>query len=88
MTPPRGAMEILTERTRLEFVIETLAERAYGHSELPPAEAELLRQRVRERAIDLLDEWARWRRTTKTTAWACSTIPPRPAPRSSCSTIS
>lgn len=59
MTAPRGAMEILNERTRLEFVITTLAERAYGHSDLPPAEAERLRQRVRERAIDLMDEWAR-----------------------------
>lgn len=59
MTPPRGAMEILNERTRLEFVIQALAERAYGHSDLPPAEAERLRQRVRERAIDLMDEWAK-----------------------------
>jgi hypothetical protein len=59
MTPPRGAMEVLNERTRLEFVISALAERAYGHSDLPPAEAERLRQRVRERAIDLMDEWAR-----------------------------
>ena len=59
MTPARGAMEILNERTRLEFVITALAERAYGHSDLPPAEAERYRQRVRERAIDLMDEWAR-----------------------------
>ena len=59
MTPPRGAMEILNERSRLEFVITTLAERAYGHSDLPPAEPERLRQRVRERALDLMDEWAR-----------------------------
>jgi hypothetical protein len=59
MTPARGAMEILNERTRLEFVITALAERAYGHSDLPPAECERLRQRVRERAIDLMDEWAR-----------------------------
>jgi hypothetical protein len=42
MTPPRGAMEILNERTRLEFVIQTLAERAYGHTDLPPEEAERL----------------------------------------------
>ncbi len=59
MTAPRGAMEILNERTRLEFVIQTLAERAYGHSDLPPAEAERLRQRVCERAIDLLEVWAK-----------------------------
>ena len=59
MTTPRGAMEILNERTRLEFVIQTLAERAYSHSDLPPTEAERLRQRVRERAIDLLEVWAK-----------------------------
>ncbi len=56
---PRGAMEILNERTRLEFVIQALAERAYGHSDLPRDEAERLRQRVRERAMDLMDEWAK-----------------------------
>ena len=59
MTPPRGAMEILNERSRLEFVIQTLAERAYGHSDLPTTEADRLRQRVRDRAIDLLEVWAR-----------------------------
>ena len=59
MTTPRGAMEILNERTRLEFVIQTLAERAYSHSDLPPTEAERLRQRVRERTIDLLEVWAK-----------------------------
>jgi len=59
MTPPRGAMEILNERTRLEFVVQTLAERAYGHIDLSPEEKERLRQRVRVRAVDLLDEWAK-----------------------------
>ena len=59
MTPPRGAMEILNERSRLEFVIQTLAERAYSHSDLPTTEADRLRQRVRARAIDLLEVWAR-----------------------------
>jgi hypothetical protein len=59
MTTPRGAMEILNERSRLDFVIQTLAERAYSHSDLPQTEAERLRQRVRERAIDLLEVWAK-----------------------------
>jgi hypothetical protein len=36
-----------------------LAERAYSHSDLPPTEAERLRQRVRERTIDLLEVWAK-----------------------------
>jgi hypothetical protein len=59
LTAPRNAMEILNERQRLEFVVKTLADRAYGHSDLPPDEAERLRQRVRERCIDLLDEWTK-----------------------------
>ena len=60
MTAPLGAMKILDERTRLEFVINTLAERVYGHSkELPPEELEKMRQRVRERVIALMDDWAK-----------------------------
>ena len=59
MTPPRGAMQILDERTRLEFVVEALSQRAYEHSGLPAEERERLRQRVRERALDLMDEWAK-----------------------------
>jgi Helicase conserved C-terminal domain len=59
MTPARGAAQILFERTRLDFVVDTLAERALGHSTLPPAEADLLRRRVRERTLDLLDEWSK-----------------------------
>src|SRR5690349_18766423 len=59
MTPPLGAVEILNERARLEFAVRALIDRAYGHSDLPPDEAERIRQRVRERALDLLDEWAK-----------------------------
>lgn len=59
MTAPRNAIEILNERMRLDFVVQTLAQRAYEHTDLPPSEAEQLRQRVRERAIDLMDEWAK-----------------------------
>jgi hypothetical protein len=59
MTPPLGAGAILTERTNLDFVVEALAERASTHAALPPEEAETLRQRVRERSLDLLDEWSR-----------------------------
>ena len=39
--------------------MDTLAERAYAHADLPPEDAEALRQRVRERALDLLNEWGR-----------------------------
>ena len=59
MTPPLGAAAILAERSHLDFVVETLAERARTHAALTPEEAEALRQRVRERALDLLDEWSR-----------------------------
>lgn len=58
MTPALGAGAILTERVNLDFAVEALAERAGAHAALLPAEAEALRQRVRERALDLLDEWS------------------------------
>ena len=54
MTPALGAAAILAERSHLDFVVETLAERARTHAALTPEEAEALRQRVRERALDLL----------------------------------
>jgi hypothetical protein len=57
MTPPKGATEILRERGKLEFVIDALAARAAALAETPQ-EAQTLRQRVRERAVDLLDEWS------------------------------
>ncbi len=60
MTPPLGAMAVLSERTRLEFVVKALADRAYEHSrDLPPEELDRLRARVRERTLDLLDDWAK-----------------------------
>ena len=57
MTPPWGATEILRERGKLDFVIEALAARAAAYAETPQ-EAQALRQRVRDRAVDLLDEWS------------------------------
>ena len=56
MTPPRGAAQILAERGRLDFVVDTLAERALGCSLADP---DLVRRRVRERTLDLLDEWSK-----------------------------
>jgi hypothetical protein len=58
MTPPKGATEILRERGKLDFVIDALAARAAAYAETPQEE-QALRQRVRERAVDLLDEWSR-----------------------------
>jgi len=60
MTPPLGAMKILDELATLESVVKTLGERVYGHSkELPTEELEKMRQRVRERTMGLLDDWAK-----------------------------
>ena len=61
MTPPRGASEILRERTKLDFVVDALADRARECCGLDPAsaEAQQIRQRVRDRANDLLDDWSK-----------------------------
>ena len=61
MTPPRGASEILRERTKLDFVIDALADRARECCGLDPtsAEAQQIRQRVRDRTNDLLDDWSK-----------------------------
>jgi hypothetical protein len=58
MTPARGATEILRERGKLDFVIDALAARAAAYAETAQ-EAQTLRNQVRERADDLLDEWSR-----------------------------
>lgn len=59
MTAPKGAGAILSERSKLDFAVECLGDRARSHSGLPAPEAEQLRQRVRERSLDLLDEWSK-----------------------------
>ena len=40
-------------------LLTTLAERAKTHASLSTEEAELLRQKIRERTLDLLDEWSK-----------------------------
>jgi hypothetical protein len=60
MTAPQGAAEIARERSRLEYAVNVLAERAFEHNlGLPELERQRLRQRVRERSNDLLDEWSK-----------------------------
>jgi superfamily II DNA or RNA helicase len=61
MTAPRGASEILRERTKLDFVVDSLADRARECCGLDPAsaEAQQIRQRVRDRTVDLLDDWSK-----------------------------
>jgi len=59
MTPAHGAHAILQERSQLDFAVQALTLRAESHADLPPEETRRLRERVRERSLDLLDEWAR-----------------------------
>jgi len=59
LTPPLGAQGILTKRAALDFVLTALAERAANHAAMAAGEAAALRQRVRDRSSDLLDEWTR-----------------------------
>ncbi len=58
MTPPKGAMEIVQQRHALSAVSDRFAQRAYNHNpNLPAAERQRARDRVRERVEDLLDDW-------------------------------
>ena len=59
LTPPLGAQEILKEGTKLNFVIECLAQRAYACCTGDTPEREQVRERVRRLVKDLLDEWSR-----------------------------
>jgi hypothetical protein len=59
MTAPKGASEILKERQKLDFVVSCFAERAKAQGMITGPEAEQLRQSVRDRATDLLDEWSK-----------------------------
>src|SRR5207247_8912583 len=59
VTPPTGAQMILGHRPELDFVVDTLGDRAQSHSALSQDDADRLRQRVRDRSLDLLDEWSK-----------------------------
>jgi hypothetical protein len=59
LTIPVGANEILKQRGKLGFVVDALADRAYEHSDMPQDEKEQLRLRVRDRAEQLIDDWAK-----------------------------
>jgi hypothetical protein len=58
LTPPLGAQAILQEATKLNYVLETLAARAYACGGSDTADREQVRERVRTRVKDLLDEWS------------------------------
>jgi hypothetical protein len=58
MTPAEGATAITRRRADLDFVAQTLADRATAHDvRLTALEAETLRATVRSRVLDLLDSW-------------------------------
>jgi hypothetical protein len=57
MTPPKGAMEILNTRNALSSAVDRFGERAFNHAKLDSNVRTRLRQRVRERCEDLLDDW-------------------------------
>ncbi|MCA9211935.1 MAG: DISARM system helicase DrmA [Planctomycetales bacterium] len=59
LTPPLSAQAILTERSRLDFVIDAISRRAENHAEFEPERAEELRSKVRQQCLDLLDEWSK-----------------------------
>jgi hypothetical protein len=59
LTPPLGAQQILKERAKLDFVIDTLSQRAFACASSDTAEREQCRDRVRQLVKDLLDDWSR-----------------------------
>jgi hypothetical protein len=59
LTPPRGALDVTSERPHLGRVSEILADRVRAHRTMSPAEEERLRGAIRARAQDLLDSWSK-----------------------------
>jgi Helicase conserved C-terminal domain len=58
MTASRSAISIAQNRAKLGFVADAIAERGERHAILPPPEIDALRQKLRLRVDDLLDEWS------------------------------
>ncbi|MBX9568667.1 MAG: DISARM system helicase DrmA [Candidatus Obscuribacterales bacterium] len=58
MTPPTGASQILSERSRLNSVIDALVARAESHADMSSNDQARLRARVKDRAADLFDVWS------------------------------
>jgi len=59
LTPPRGAIEIVSERAHLESVLDVLSKRVRAHRSLSPEEEQRLAASLRARAQDLLDSWSK-----------------------------
>jgi len=65
LTPAQQAVEIEANRAQLGFVCDRIADRAEAHAILSREDSESLRQKLRARVADLLDEWARIARKHK-----------------------
>jgi hypothetical protein len=59
LTPPLQAEAITAQRPKLGFVAEGIARRVEEHAKLTRAEADELKERLRGRVKDLLDEWSK-----------------------------
>ncbi len=59
LTPALQAQAVTAHRAKLTFVPETIARRVEEHARLDRAEAEELKQKLRGRVEDLLDEWSK-----------------------------
>jgi hypothetical protein len=57
ITPSRQAVSIIQQQVNLDFVSETIARRGERHARLTKQESDELRQKLRSRVGDLLDEW-------------------------------
>ena len=54
---PTGAAAVLQQRAALSAIADVFADRAMAHRNLTPAEQAAVRDKVRNRCIDLLDTW-------------------------------
>jgi len=61
LTAALGANKILDERAKFDAVIDIIAERAFHHrlDVDPPSERDRMRKQVRDRVMDLLEEWSK-----------------------------
>jgi predicted ATPase len=58
MTAPGSASEIVKYTSQLDPAVEAFANRAMRQSDLPAVEATALRDQVRARGRDLMNQWA------------------------------
>ena len=58
LTPPRGALNIVSERGQLEDMAVIMANRARAHRDLNPADESRINAYLQGRCKDLLHSWA------------------------------